>query len=46
MQYAKGYGPAARQLAKKVGNVQFMTPFDGIHAAQARGAKLVVILGT
>jgi LytR cell envelope-related transcriptional attenuator len=46
VQYAKGYGPAARLLAKKIGNVQYITPFDGINSAQARGAKLVVILGT
>ncbi|HET6174338.1 MAG TPA: LytR C-terminal domain-containing protein [Gaiellales bacterium] len=46
VQYAKGYGPAARKLARLVGNVQFVTPFDGITPSQARGAKLVVILGT
>jgi hypothetical protein len=46
VQYAKGYGPAARKLAKLVGNVQFVTPFDGITPAQAKGAKLVIILGT
>jgi hypothetical protein len=46
VQYAKGYGPAARKLAKLVGNVQFVTPFDGIQPSQARGAKLVIILGT
>ena len=46
VQYAKGYGPAARKLAKLVGNVQFVTPFDGITPSQAKGAKLVVILGT
>ena len=36
VQYAKGYGPAARKLARLVGNVQFVTPFDGITPAQAR----------
>jgi hypothetical protein len=46
VQYAKGYGSAARKLAKLVGNVQFVTPFDGITPSQAKGAKLVVILGT
>jgi hypothetical protein len=46
VQYAKGYGPAARKLARIVGNVQFVTPFDGITPSQAKGAKLVVILGT
>ncbi len=46
VQYDKGYGPAARKLAKLVGNVQFVTPFDGIQPAQAGKAKLVVILGT
>ena len=46
VQYARGYGPAARKLARLVGNVQFVTPFDGITPAQAKGAKLVVILGT
>jgi len=46
VQYAKGYGPAARKLAKLVGNVQFVTPFDGIQPAQAGKAKLVIILGT
>ncbi|MDX6628755.1 MAG: LytR cell envelope-related transcriptional attenuator [Gaiellales bacterium] len=46
VQYAKGYGPAARKLARLVGNVQFVTPFDGITPAQAKGAKLVIILGT
>src|SRR6185312_14179387 len=44
VQYARGYGPAARKLARLVGNVQFVTPFDGITPAQAKGAKLVVIL--
>jgi LytR cell envelope-related transcriptional attenuator len=46
VQYAKGYGPAARKLAKLVGNVQFVTPFDGITPSQAGKAKLVIILGT
>ena len=46
VQYAKGYGPAARKLAKLVGNVQFVTPFDGIQPGQAGKAKLVIILGT
>lgn len=46
IQYSKGYGPAARKLAKFVGNVQFVTPLDGITPAQAKGAKLIVILGT
>ena len=45
MQYAKGYGPAARKLAKLVGNVQFVTPLDGITPSQAK-AKLIIILGT
>ena len=46
IQYAKGYGPAARKLAKIVGNVQFVTPLDGITPSQAGMAKLIVILGT
>ncbi len=46
VQYAKGYGPAARKLAKLVGNVQFVTPLDGIQPSQAKGAKLIIILGT
>ena len=46
VQYAKGYGPAARKLAKLVGNVQFVTPLDGITPSQAGKAKLIVILGT
>ena len=46
VQYTKGYGPAARKLAKRLGNVQFVTPLDGITPAQAGRAKLVVILGT
>jgi LytR cell envelope-related transcriptional attenuator len=46
VQYAKGYGPAARKLAKLVGNVQFVTPLDGITPAQAGKAKLIIILGT
>lgn len=46
IQYSKGYGPAARKLAKLVGNVQFVTPLDGITPAEAKGAKLIVILGT
>src|SRR4029079_5090252 len=44
IQYAKGYGPAARKLAKIVGNVQFVTPLDGITPSQAGKAKLIVIL--
>jgi LytR cell envelope-related transcriptional attenuator len=46
VQYAKGYGPAARKLARLVGNVQFVTPLDGITPAQAGKAKLIIILGT
>lgn len=46
VQYATGYGPAARKLARLVGNVQFVTPFDGITPSEAKGAKLVIILGT
>ena len=46
VQYAKGYGPAARKLARLVGNVQFVTPLDGIQPSQAKGAKLIIILGT
>jgi hypothetical protein len=46
VQYAKGYGPAARKLARRLGNVQFVTPFDGITPSQAGKAKLVIILGT
>jgi hypothetical protein len=46
VQYAKGYGPAARKLAKRLGNVQFVTPLDGITPTQAGKAKLVIILGT
>jgi hypothetical protein len=36
--------PAA-QLARLVGNVQLVTPFDGI-TRRRQGPKLVVILGT
>ena len=36
IQYAKGYGPAARKLAKIVGNVQFVTPLDGITPVAGR----------
>ena len=46
VQYAKGYGPAARKLARRLGNVQFVTPLDGITPAQAGKAKLVIILST
>ena len=46
VQYAKGYGPAARKLARRLGNVQFVTPLDGITPGQAGRAKLVIILGT
>jgi hypothetical protein len=46
VQYAKGYGPAARKLARRLGNVQFVTPLDGITPTQAGRAKLVIILGT
>jgi hypothetical protein len=46
VQYTKGYGPAARKLARRLGNVQFVTPLDGITPAQAGRAKLVIILGT
>ena len=46
VQYTKGYGPAARKLARRLGNVQFVTPLDGITLSQAGKAKLIVILGT
>ena len=40
VQYAKGYGPAARKLARRLGNVQFVTPLDGITpAGRARSSS-------
>jgi hypothetical protein len=44
IEYAAGLGPAARALARRVGPVRYVTPFDG-PARNLSGARLLVIVG-
>jgi LytR cell envelope-related transcriptional attenuator len=46
VQFHAPYGPAARRLARQIGNVRYISLPDGLTAADFRGAKIVVILGT
>ena len=46
VQFRAPYGPAARRLARQVGNVRYISLPDGLTSADFRGAKIVVILGT
>ena len=45
IEYAAGLGPAARALARRLGPVRYVTPFDG-PARNLSGARLLVIVGT
>ena len=44
IEYAAGLGPAARALARRLGPVRYVTPFDG-PARILSGARLLVIIG-
>jgi hypothetical protein len=44
IEYSAGLGPAARALARRVGSVRYVTPFDG-PARNLSGARLLVIVG-
>jgi LytR cell envelope-related transcriptional attenuator len=44
IEYAAGLGPAARALARHLGPVRYVTPFDG-PARNISGARLLVIVG-
>ena len=44
IEYAAGLGPAARALARRLGPVRYVTPFDG-PARNLSGARLLVIVG-
>ena len=44
IEYAAGLGPAARALARHLGPVRYVTPFDG-PARNLSGARLLVIVG-
>jgi hypothetical protein len=46
IQYRPGFGPAARSLARRVGNVQYVTPLDGYRESDLHGADLILILGS
>lgn len=46
VQFHAPYGPAARRLARQIGNVRYISLPDGLTSADFRGAKIVVILGT
>ena len=46
VQFHVPYGPAARRLARQVGNVRYISLPDGLTPGDFRGAKIVVILGT
>ena len=46
VQFHAPYGPAARRLARQIGNVRYISLPDGLTPADFRGAKIVVILGT
>jgi hypothetical protein len=43
--YARGYGPAARALARRIGHILYVTPLDGVRPSELHGAKLVVYVG-
>ncbi len=45
IEYAAGLGPAARALARRIGPVRYVTPFDG-PARNLAGARLLVIVGS
>jgi LytR cell envelope-related transcriptional attenuator len=45
IEYAAGLGPAARALARHLGPVRYVTPFDG-PARNLSGARLLVIVGS
>jgi hypothetical protein len=44
IEYSAGLGPAARALARHVGSVQYVTPFEGPNR-NLSGARLLVIVG-
>ncbi|MEO9174687.1 MAG: LytR C-terminal domain-containing protein [Gaiellales bacterium] len=45
IEYAQGFGPAARALARRIGPVSYVTPFDG-PVQNLSGARLLVIIGS
>jgi LytR cell envelope-related transcriptional attenuator len=45
IEYAAGLGPAARALARHLGPVRYVTPFDG-PSRNLAGARLLVIVGS
>jgi hypothetical protein len=45
IEYAQGLGPAARALARRIGPVSYVTPFDG-PVRNLSGARLLVIIGS
>jgi hypothetical protein len=45
IEYAQGLGPAARALARRIGPVTYVTPFDG-PVGNLSGARLLVIIGS
>ena len=46
VQFRAPYGPAARRLARQIGDVRYVSLPDGLTSADFRGAKIVVILGS
>jgi hypothetical protein len=45
IEYAQGLGAAARALARRIGPVSYVTPFDG-KVGNLSGARLLVIIGS
>ncbi len=45
IEYSQGLGAAARALARKIGPVSYVTPFDGPQR-NLSGARLLVIIGS
>jgi hypothetical protein len=44
--YRHGYGPAARALSRRLGNVKVVEPLDGVSPGSLGSADLVLIVGT
>jgi hypothetical protein len=44
--YRHGYGPAARALQRRLGNVKVVEPLDGVSPGSLGSADLVLVIGT
>jgi hypothetical protein len=46
IEYTRGFGTAARALARRLGGVDVVVPLDGLRVKDLHGAALVVIVGS